>query len=141
MEIRAAKMSDYEELIKLYILFVEEDRYSRHDGDSFKVLMDRSDYFIFVAEENDKLVGLMTFSTRSVVRYPRPLAQLEELFVLEGFRKLGIGKKFIEMMELKIRDLNCYSIYIESRDDKKIAHEVYQKLGYKKEGYYFKKAL
>lgn len=141
MIIREAKSSDYDELMKLYNLFVEENRFSQHDNDSFNVVMERPDYFVYIAEDNNKLIGLMTFSVRSVVRYSRPIAQLEELFVLEDFRKLGIGRKFIDILETKSKELNCCNIYIESRNDKKVAHEVYQRLGYKKDGFYFKKVL
>lgn len=141
MQIRLAELSDYEKLMMLYNLFVEEDRFSKHNNDSFHEVMKRTDYFVYVAEENDRLIGLMTFSTRSVVRYPRPIAQLEELFVLEEFRNLGLGKKFIEEMEIKAKELKCCNIYIESRNDKKIAHQVYQRLGYKLDGFYFKKII
>lgn len=141
MLIRLAQLSDYEELMDLYNLFVEEDRFSNHDNDSFKKILKSPDYFIHVAENDNKIIGLMTFSIRSVVRYPRPIAQLEELFVHEEFRKMGIGKKFIETMEKKIKELNCYSIYIESRNDKKKAHEFYQRLGYKNAGLFFRKDL
>lgn len=141
MKIRLAKLSDYEELMTLYDLFIKTDRYSKHTNDSFKNVLENSTSFIYVAEDKNKLVGLATFSIRSVVRFPQPIAQLDELFVLEQYRKHGIGKSFIDVLETKAKELNCCNIYIESRSDLKPAHQFYENLGYKKSGYYFKKVL
>ena len=77
----------------LYNDFVGEDRYSKHDGDSFKVVLKSPDNYVFVAEENGKIIGFATVSVRTLVRYPKPIAELDELFVAEEFRKHGITAK------------------------------------------------
>jgi GNAT superfamily N-acetyltransferase len=141
MEIRPAKQLDHNELIKLYTLFVGDDRYSKGNGDSFiKVLRDHNSY-IYVATHSEQLIGFATLSIRNVVRYSKPIAELDELFVLEKYRKHGIGKKLIETIEKKTKDLNCKGIFIQSGKDLKTAHLFYEKLGYTKRGYYFTKDL
>ena len=141
MKIRKAKESDYEELMKLYNIFVGEDRYSRHDNDSFKKVLDLRDSYILVAEQEGEAIGFVTFSVRTVVRYPKPIAELDELFVVEEFRKHGVGGMLIEEVENAAKERQCYRVYIGSADRFETAHTFYVGQGYTKYGYHFYKNL
>lgn len=141
MQIRLAHELDYEELIKLYNDFIVEDRYSRHDGDSFKKALNNPNNFIYVAKDENKLVGFASFSIRDVIRYPRPIAELDELFVSSDYRKKGLGKDLMKIVEDKARALNCYRLYIESSYKHEIAHKFYEAQGYTNYGYHFFKNL
>jgi len=139
MLIRRARKSDYKNLMQLFNLFMEKSGFYEHLNDSFHKVLADPKCKIFIAEEKGELVGFITFRSRYVVRYPKPIGQVEELFVLKSFRKQGVGKKLIAAIEKSAKTLKCTRIYIESRVDRKIAHKFYQNLGYKKSGYYFLK--
>lgn len=141
MDIRSATEEDYSELMQLYNLFVEEDRYSTYKNDSFGKVLKSPTNFIFVAEENGKLIGFVTFSVRNVIRYSRQIAELDEIFVLSEYREKNIGKQLMEKVEEKAKKLDCFRIYIESAYDKESAHKFYEAIGYKNNGYHFKKNL
>ncbi len=141
MMIRDAKESDYGELMLLYNQFVGSDRYSKRDNDSFKKVLKNSHNFVFVAEDGGKLVGFAAFSVRDVVRYPKPIAELDELLVLADYRKRGIGKLLMEQVENKAKEQDCYRMFIESHYDHKVAHKFYEALGYTNYGYHFIKNL
>lgn len=141
MNIRLAQESDYEEVIGLYNLFLGGDRFSHHDNDSFKKVLKNTHNFIFVATDNNKIIGFITFSIRDVVRYPKPIAELDELFVSENYRKHGVGKLLMNEVEKKAKELDCYRLYIESHYDHKTAHKFYESLGYTNYGYHFVKNL
>jgi GNAT superfamily N-acetyltransferase len=141
MHIRQAKDSDYIELMKLYNDFVGCDRYSKHDNDSFKKVMHNPKNFVFVAEDNGKLVGFATFSVRDVIRYPKQIAELDEMLVASDYRKKGVGKQLMQHIEDKAKELNCYRLFIESQYDRKTAHKFYEALGYTNYGYHFIKNL
>lgn len=141
MQIRLAAESDYTPLMKLYNDFVGSDRYSHHDNDSFKKVLTSSQNFIYIAEENNELIGFASFSVRNVVRYPKPIAELDELFIDPKHRNKGIGKLFMQTIEEKAMELDCYRIYIESHYDHKSAHVLYERLGYTNYGYHFIKNL
>src|SRR5512133_3365930 len=113
MKIKLANPNDYHELMALYNLFVGSDRYSRYDNDAFKVVINNPHNFVFVAEENDKLVGFATFSVRDVIRYPKPIAELDELFVLAEYRQHGVGKQLMDQVETTAKSHNCYRLFIE----------------------------
>jgi ribosomal protein S18 acetylase RimI-like enzyme len=141
MKIRPAKLSDYGELMKLYGLFVGDDRFSNKTADSFKKVLQSTTSFIYIAEKQSKLIGFVAFSIKYVVRYPKPIGTLDEMYVLEQYRNQGIGKNLMEILEKKLKKLNCYGIFMESGKDLKTAHIFYEKLGYKKYGYYFAKVF
>jgi GNAT superfamily N-acetyltransferase len=75
------------------------------------------------------------------VRYPKLIAELDELFVNTHYRKNGIGKEFMQKIEDKSKELDCYRIFIESHYDHKGAHVFYESLGYTNYGYHFIKNL
>ena len=124
MIIRITQGSDYSELMLLYNGFVGEDRYSNHNNDSFKKVLKSKNNSVYVVEENKKLVGFAAFSVRTVVRYPKPIAELDELYVLPAYRRKGIGQKLMKKILNKAKQLNCYRIFIESHYDHKSAHKL-----------------
>ena len=141
MNIRKAKQSDYRELMGLYNLFVGEDRYSKFDNDSFSRVLDSQNNFIFVAEDLGKLIGFASFSVRNVVRYPKPIAELDEIFVQPEYRQKGVGTMLMQQVEDRARELDCYRLFIESHYDHKAAHLFYERLGYTNYGYHFIKNI
>lgn len=141
MLIRRAKETDYVELMRLYNDFVGSDRYSKHDNDSFKRVLNNLNNFIYVAERDGKLIGFATFSVKDVIRYPKQIAELDELFVSTDYRQKGVGKQLMQQVEGKAKELNCYRIFIESHFDHKAAHKFYEEIGYTNYGYHFIKNL
>jgi GNAT superfamily N-acetyltransferase len=141
MEIRFASSDDYQELMVLYNKFVGSDRYSKLDNDSFNKVLNSGANFVFIAEDNGKLIGFATFSVRLVVRYPKPIAELDELFVEEEYRRSGVGKMLMTQVLIKAKEMDCYRLYIESHYDHKAAHKFYESLGFTNYGYHFIKNL
>ncbi len=141
MKIRRAKENDYAELMVLYGIFVGEDRYSRHDGDSFKEVLKSPNNYVFIVEASGKVIGFATVSIKTLVRYPKPVAELDELFVIEEFRKNGIGKQLVDRVEEVAKERDCYRLYIASAKRFETAHTFYEGAGYTKYGYHFYKDL
>jgi PhnO protein len=125
----------------LYNDFVEEDRYSDLDNDSFQAVIAGENNYILVAEADSRLAGFITASIRPVVRYLQPIMQIEELYVDPDFREHGIGRKLIQEVEGIASENNCLRIYVESAYKHKPAHKFYEKNGYKNSGYHFLKIL
>lgn len=141
MVIRKATSEDYKDLMSLYDDFLETKRFSDEDNDSFQKVIKNKTNYIFVAEENNKIIGLITASTRLAVRYPNPIMQVDELYVDPAYRKHGIGKHLIAEVEKVAHKNNCQKIYIESAYKHTLGHRFYEKNNYEKSGYYFRKNL
>ncbi len=137
MKIRIAKKEDYKALMDLYNGFVEEDRYSNPGNDSFfKVLKSKSGH-IYVLQEGRELVGFVSFSIRTIVRYPKPIAEVDEIFVSEKARGKHYGKKLLKKAMSEAKRAGCYRMFIETAYKWKIAHKMYERLGFKNNGYHF----
>ena len=142
MTIRRAKLTDYKALIPLLNDFVGEDRYSRCGDDSFKKVLKSKDNYIYVAQlPKTGIIGFATFSVRLVVRYPRPIAELDELYVAPAFRRQGIATKLLNTIIVKAKKLSCHRIYIGSGLKRQSAHKLYEKNGFIVHGYHFVKNL
>ncbi len=142
MNIRPAAKDDYERLMEMYNDFVGEDRYSRHDNDSFQqVIASPSNYFYVAEDVSGELVGFASMSVRNVVRYPVPIAELDELYVAPEQRQHGVGKELMLKVEETAKEQNCYRVYIGSNYRFPAAHKFYEGVGYTNYGYHFIKNL
>lgn len=141
MIIRGAVLEDHAALMALYDAFMEVDRYSKLNSDSLQEVIAGKDNFILVAEDDSRLVGFITASARLVVRYPQPIMQVDELYVDPDFREHGLGGQLIQGIESIAAEHDYRRIYIESGFKYEVAHKFYQKNGYEKDGYYFKKVF
>ena len=142
MKIRRANKDDYQEILRLFTDFVEQpDRYVNKDNDSFLQFIDSENNFVDVAEEKGNLYAFVTYSIRTVVRYPKPVLEVEELYVDPKYRKSGIGTKLLERVIDFAKRTNSQQIHIVSDLSRLGAHEFYQKVGFEKHGYYFKKVI
>ena len=67
--IRPARKKDYKEVIHLFGKFVlDEKRYRKKNSNSFHKFIKNKNSFIDVAVVDDKIVGFITYSIRTVVR-------------------------------------------------------------------------
>ena len=114
MNIRPAVTDDYGKVMEMYNDFIGEDRYSRHDGDSFAKVVASPSNYIYVVEIEGELVGFASMSVRNVVRYPKPIAELDELYVAPSHRKHGVGKELMLKIETTAKEQGCYRVFIES---------------------------
>lgn len=141
--IRKVKKSDYEHLMKLYNAFVGDGRYNGPEDDSFEEVLASGKNFVYVAEEKEggNLVGFAAFSVRTVIRYPRPIAEMDELYVTPAFRGKKIGRRLIETILEKATELGCHRMFIETHYDHDVAHKVYERMQFTNYGYHFIKDL
>jgi GNAT superfamily N-acetyltransferase len=139
MNIRNATAADYEELLDLYGIFLGTNRYTSPGNDSFHDVLSDKKKSVHVAETEGKLIGFATLSARCVVRYPEPIGQIEELFVLEEYRGKKVGALLVAAAEKSAKELGCCRVYIESGYQHAPAHEFYEAKGYRKSGFYFLK--
>ncbi len=95
---------------------------------------------IFV-EENGVEVGRCFLYLIKNELHSEPYALLEDVFVNENYRGMGIGTKLVSKAIELARKLGCYKIIATSRFERKEVHEWYEKLGFVKYGYEFRMDL
>ena len=85
---------------------------------------------VFLAYRDETPVGLsicfLGFSTFNA----RPLINIHDIFVDSSVRGKGIGRRLLEKIETKARDLGCCRLTLEVREDNKVAQTLYRKAGF-----------
>jgi GNAT superfamily N-acetyltransferase len=85
---------------------------------------------IFLARENSTAIGIavcfLGFSTFAA----RPLINIHDLMVLPTHRGRGIGRRLLETVERKARQLGCCKITLEVLENNHSARRIYQAAGF-----------
>ena len=124
------KLSKYEKEIGLNIA-VPEWGYTEVGERDYNYFLNKQ--FIYVAEDNQKIVGFITGEILSKKEwYTVQLGTINNLFVLEEYRGKGIGKKLMETMmdAFKEKGINNFELYALNNNEN--ALKFYEKLGFRK---------
>lgn len=85
---------------------------------------------IFLAYAGDRPVGIATcfrgFSTFAA----RPLLNIHDLAVLPEARGMGIGRKLLQAVERKARELGCCKVTLEVQENNARARRLYERTGF-----------
>lgn len=142
IRIRKAKTEDYKGIIKLYGDFVEgPKRYEKKDNDSFLKFIASPGAFMDLATTDGKIIAFITYTLRSVVRYPKPILEVEELYVHPDYRRYGLGRKLMEHAIDYAKSIPCQYIFLASDKKREEAHNFYKALGFDEYAYHFRLKL
>lgn len=86
--------------------------------------------FIATYYESEILVGMATMVTYNVISGKK--AWIEDVVVSEKFRGKGIGKKLIEALINKSKELKISTILLFSNPKREVAHRLYLRMGFSK---------
>ncbi len=98
----------------------------------FEHLFTLRDYFTFVAEKDNVVVGMVGFSKQFAYELDGPLVRILALVVDEQNRNQGIAKKLMGAVEDWAKAEKCEEISLNSgnREERVAAHAFYKTLGY-----------
>ncbi len=89
--------------------------------------MSRGHFFIYILEDGKK-IGLM-----SAGKEENGL-EISKIYLLPEYRGRGLGRKCMEFMMDKGREMGCNRAYLEANHDNKNALAFYESLGFKPSG-------
>lgn len=100
---------------------------------TFNEIMRSNEYLeCFVFEDDDKLVGFALLSKSFSPEVGGKIVWIEEIYILEQYRGMGLGTKFFEFLHKNI-PASRYRLEIEPDNER--AKELYSRLGYNELGY------
>lgn len=143
MTIKPATKNNYAKVMLLYNQFIGEitgefKRFNDKNEDSFNKILEDPDAFIDLAYIDDETVGFVAYSMRNLIRYPKSIVEIEELFVQENYRKKGIGKKLVNHVISFAKKRKCQQVMLGSGLKLKGGHEFYKKLDFEDYEYRFR---
>ena len=115
------KLAEYEKLVPPN---EEAKRRLRSDG-----LSDKPKYDAIVGKVGDKYVSYVIFFFTYSSFHAMPTLFLEDIFVLEEFRKQGIGKRMFDFLKETAKREECGRIEFTVLKWNKLAQEFYEKNG------------
>jgi len=102
----------------------------------YQVKIERYDFSI-EGEEGSELARASIIIIYNKL-HKRPYALLEDVFVDERMRGMGLGKKIVESAINKARQEGCYKIIANLRFERPGVHKLYESFGLEKHGYEFR---
>lgn len=140
--IRDATSDDYKEVMNLYGIFVEDQkRYIDFNNDSYSRVLNDNNTQLKLAILDDKIVGFILFSIRNVIRYSKPIIEVEEFFVLEEYRRMKIGKVLTDVAFSFAKENDCEYVFLASGKERVPAHKFYHKYGFDEYALHFRKKI
>ena len=126
--IRIAQCSDAQELQKLNDLFNGK---SSHTLAAIQESLEtNTKEIVYVATDNDQLVGFCCGQICKSMCYSILYAEITELFVLDGYRRQGIGRQLLKSMESDLAKQDVRHFHILTLKDNCAAQSLYRSLGY-----------
>ena len=139
MEVRFARQGDKKQVLGLLDEFgVEVNKKIRHSAKSeaqkiggriFDEIIRRKDTMIFLAIEEENVVGLATFYLLPNIRHGWHRGHIEDFIVSEKARRKGIGSAIMDAVKTYCRKNNIKVIKLDSGLELKEAHKFYEKHG------------
>ena len=150
MNIRKAKIEDYDKIIELYKeLYDAEKIFDKNLSSTYNVsekqkeeiqkrIKSRKEIFL-VAEEDDKIIGLIDGYIIDNSNHIEKVGYLDHLCVNKKYRKLGIGENLIEEFSNKMKSKNVTYLKLNAFEKNLPAIALYEKLGFEEYSIYYMK--
>lgn len=109
---------------------LEEQHFDRElFAKKYDLLLSSPNYFTFLIEYDGSRCGLIGISVNSLMHHQLPVAEIQELIVLEGFRNKKIGRRVMTQALAFAREHGCEMLELSSRHKRKEAHRFYENNG------------
>jgi N-acetylglutamate synthase-like GNAT family acetyltransferase len=145
LSIRESSNKDIPSILNL---LYELERPKPLDDNEIKIFKNKIfDYFsdskkiILVAEQDGKIVGIVSIIYLQRLNRAKPEMYIPELIVTEKLRYSGIGKKLIQYCFDLAKKKNCYRIRLESGNQRKESHKFYKTIGFEQSALTFTKSI
>jgi GNAT superfamily N-acetyltransferase len=134
IQIRGAKLEDRDkvfELLRQLMLSatgVQSAINGQGASETFRKIINEGQGAILVAEEDDRLLGLVTLSYPLAVRCGGLYACIEEFIVGDSARGKGVGGKLLEAAIQKAREKGCFELQVNRPSE--LGYPVYLRHGW-----------
>jgi|ERR1700736_2687203 ribosomal protein S18 acetylase RimI-like enzyme len=138
--VRAVEATDFEALADLMTQLGYETRASEMQMRMEPILANKN-YATFVGISDGKVCGMIGTFTCYTYEHNSSSARILALVVSEKMRGRGVGEALIAAAEKNLAQRNIKRVAVNARFERTRAHEFYQKLGYRKDGFRLVKEL
>lgn len=141
MNIRKATTTDVEAILALQNQIYRVPELAPNAQRRFQDIINDPNCDVVVAVEGQRVLATGAIYYIHVPARGRSFALVEGLVVDEKARGKGVGTEMLSEVVNLARKRDCYKIIFTSGFDRQEAHQLYEKLGFKKWGYEFRMDL
>ena len=130
-QIRAAGENDASAVYH-FICLLEETLFDKAAFERiFKSNIYNKDIYYLVAEtEGGRVAAFISCHTQNLLHHCGKVAEIQELFVAEEYRSLGVGRLLVNALEEKLRAASCCSFEVTAQNKRLQTHAFYEKAGF-----------
>ena len=129
-EIRKAEIKDLPEVYRLICLLEETDLTFAVFKSFFEANIKNPDCYYLVAGNKETIIGFISCHVQKLLHHCGKVAEIQEMFVDQRYRQLGIGKQLIETMETILKSASCVSLEVTANNKRLDAHKFYENAGF-----------
>ncbi|TGK20955.1 GNAT family N-acetyltransferase [Leptospira fluminis] len=132
--LRIASRSDLEELIELFDLYRKHYGLKSDYAATKRFLEDRllhKDSILIVAEDADTILGFAQLYPTYSSLFLKKDYILNDLYVREGARKKGVGKKLLDEAGAVVRKFGGKGMSLETLPDNRAARKLFESFGFR----------
>lgn len=139
--IRKAHLNDLPEIYEMMCILDEKNL----DFDNFQAVfstnLSENKIIYLVAHKDIEAIGFIGVHINALLHHSGNVAEIQELFIKQGFRSVGLGKKLIEEVEYQCRLNGIREIEVTSNKKNSLAHRFYRNQEYGESHFKFTKRL
>lgn len=141
MKIRKLELNDIEPSYKLLNeLYNNEIVYDIFE-DKYNKSLQVDSFYGIVAEENGIILGILISRVVNRLVKQKDILFIDDLIVNKDYRSNGIGNLLLQKAIDYAKEKNCETVELKSYINNEKSHKLYEKMGFKKQHYAFKKIL
>lgn len=138
LEIKTVTSQDLPVLNQLYTEIDGESPLSvSHVQQIFQQIQQVPNYQIYIAWLNGEAVGTFSLLFIPMILHNSKSALIDAVVVTSTYRNQGIGKAMIQEALKRSREAGCYKAMLSSNLKRTAAHQFYESLGFKQQGWSF----
>lgn len=155
IQIRAAKASDLTQLDKLMYLLHEYHHQSQPEffktaqeiekEKSISRYLDDPECLVYIAiTETNQVIGFISghfCELTSTVSKPVPMGSIDEFYVVEDFRNMGVAQGLFDRIESTFFDYGVQQLFVEVWAFNQVGLNLYEKMGFNHHIHWLRKSL
>ena len=126
-KLRADELIQFKELISLYEDVFEMNAFTLPTDQHLGELLAKSDFHVFIALQDDTIIGGLTAYTLVQYYSTKPLAYIYDLAVSRSYQRKGIGKDLIEATKLYFQQQGYEEVFVQADKADSYAIDFYRK--------------
>ena len=104
-------------------------------------LTNRSIICLVAVSGSQLVIGFISVHVQTLLHHCGQVAEIQELFVEEGFRQMNIGRELIQSAEKILREQHCMLLEVTAQLKRNQTHDFYTKAGFAHSHKKFTKSL